>query len=105
MSAATQFDNVSIIKNANVFDGKCVSHTVLFADGTRKSLGVILPGSIKLPTKANEVIEIQAGHCSVRLEGSMEWNKYRAGDSFPVPGNSSFDIDVFETVDYVCHFE
>ena len=105
MAAATQFENVSIIKSANVFGGQCMSHTVLFADGTRKALGVILPGLINLPTRVNEVIEIQAGHCSVRIEGSVEWQKYRAGDSFPVPGNSSFDIDVFETVDYVCHFE
>ncbi|OTP75416.1 hypothetical protein PAMC26510_13330 [Caballeronia sordidicola] len=37
----TQFDNASIIKRANIyFDGKCVSHTVLLGDGTRKTLGV-----------------------------------------------------------------
>jgi hypothetical protein len=32
------FDNVSVVKQANVyFDGKCVSHTVQFADGSRKT--------------------------------------------------------------------
>ena len=34
----SKFDNVSVVKKANVyFDGKCVSHTVNFADGSRKS--------------------------------------------------------------------
>lgn len=37
---STQFDGVSVLKEANVyFDGKCVSHTVQFADGSRKSVG------------------------------------------------------------------
>ena len=31
----SQYDNVSVVKKANVyFDGKCVSHTVVLADGT-----------------------------------------------------------------------
>ncbi|OYX25841.1 MAG: hypothetical protein B7Z03_15255, partial [Hydrogenophilales bacterium 32-62-9] len=41
------FDNVAVTKQANVyFDGKCVSHTVQFADGTKKSVGVILPSTL-----------------------------------------------------------
>jgi hypothetical protein len=89
MTAATQFDQVSVIKRANVyFDGKCVSHTVLFADGTRKTLGVILPGTLNFGTDAPELMEVQAG----------------AGESFSVPGKSRFDIDVIETLDYVCSY-
>ena len=58
MTATTQFDQVSVIKRANVyFDGKCVSHTVLFADGTRKTLGVILPGTLNFGTDAPELID------------------------------------------------
>ena len=105
MSAATQFDQVSVIKRANVyFDGKCVSHTVLFADGTRKTLGVILPGTLNFGTDAPELMEVQAGQCRIRLEGSAEWKTYGAGESFSVPGKSRFDIDVIETLDYVCSY-
>lgn len=105
MTAATQFDQVSVIKRANVyFDGKCVSHTVLFADGTRKTLGVILPGTLNFGTDAPELMEVQAGQCRIRLEGSDEWKTYGAGDSFSVPGKSRFDIDVIETLDYVCSY-
>jgi purine/pyrimidine-nucleoside phosphorylase len=105
MTAATQFDQVSVIKRANVyFEGKCVSHTVLFADGTRKTLGVILPGTLNFGTDAPELMEVQAGQCRIRLEGSDEWKTYGAGESFSVPGKSRFDIDVIETLDYVCSY-
>ncbi len=104
-SEVSQFDNVSVVKKANLyFDGKCVSHTVLFADGTRKTLGVIFPSTLTFNTGAPEIMEINAGVCRVRLAGSDAWQSYGAGQQFDVPGNSSFDIEVQETLDYVCHF-
>lgn len=100
-----QFNNVSVLKKANVyFDGKCVSHTVLFADGSKKTIGVILPSKLTFNTGAPEIMEILGGACRVQLAGSDDWQTYRAGQSFEVPGNSSFQIDVQDTVDYVCHF-
>jgi uncharacterized protein YaiE (UPF0345 family) len=102
---STQFDNVSVVKKANIFfDGKCVSHNVLFADGTRKSVGVIFPSSLVFNTGAPEIMEINGGKCRVRLKGETEWKSYEAGQSFHVPGDSSFDIETIETLDYVCHF-
>lgn len=101
----TQFDNVSVIKKSNVyFDGKCVSHTVLLADGTKKTLGVILPSSLTFTTGAPEVMELTGGKCRVRMKGEDKWSEYQAGQSFDVPANSAFDIEVTETMDYVCHY-
>lgn len=101
----TQFDNVSVTKQANVyFDGKCVSHSIELADGTKKSLGVILPSQLVFTTGAPEVMELLEGKCRVRLAGSQEWTEYAGGQSFDVPGNSSFDIETTETLHYVCHF-
>lgn len=102
----SQFENVSVLKKANIyFDGKCISHTVVFADGTRKTLGVIFPSSLSFSTGAPEVMEGVAGACRVRLKDDSEWKTYGAGQSFHVPGNSSFDIDVSgEPYHYVCHF-
>ena len=101
----TQFDNVSVLKQANIyFDGKCVSHTVVFDDGTRKSIGVIFPSTLVFNTGAPEVMEVNAGRCKVRIAGSDEWSEYTAGQSFDVPGDSSFDIEILDTLDYVCHY-
>ena len=102
----SQFDNVSVIKQANVyFDGKCISHTVQFADGSKKSVGVILPATLSFNTGAPEVMEGVAGACRVRLRGATEWQEYSAGQSFKVPGNSGFEIEVSgEPYHYVCHF-
>ncbi len=101
----SQFDNISVIKKANVyFDGKCVSHTVQFADGTRKSVGVILPASLTFNTAAPEIMECVAGACRYRLPG-QDWQASQAGESFSVPANTAFDIEVTgEPYHYVCHF-
>ncbi|MBZ0091863.1 MAG: pyrimidine/purine nucleoside phosphorylase [Sulfuricellaceae bacterium] len=101
----SQFDNVSVYKKANIyFDGKCVSHTVQFPDGSKKSVGVIFPSSLTFNTGAPETMELNAGVCKIRLDGESEWKTYRGGESFSVPGNSRFDIETLETLDYVCHF-
>ncbi|MCB6182452.1 pyrimidine/purine nucleoside phosphorylase [Leeia sp. TBRC 13508] len=97
--------DVTVNKKASVyFDGKCISHGVTFPDGTKKSVGVILPASLTFNTGAPEIMEIVDGACKVRLKGTEEWVAYAAGSEFKVPGDSSFDIEVSETVHYVCHF-
>ncbi|MBY0556127.1 MAG: pyrimidine/purine nucleoside phosphorylase [Burkholderiaceae bacterium] len=100
-----QFDNVSVVKQGNkYFDGKCISYNVLFADGSKKSVGVIFPSSLTFNTGAPEVMEILGGVCKVRLAGASDWNTYTAGQSFSIAGNTSFDIETVELLDYVCHF-
>jgi len=101
----SQLENVTVLTRANVyFDGRCVSHTVQLADGTRKSVGVILPSALTFSTAAPETMELVAGSCRVRLAGAEDWTEYAAGSSFDVPGDSSFDIEVTEDLHYVCHF-
>lgn len=101
----TEFHDVSVVKQANVyFAGKCVSHTVQFADGSQKTVGVILPSSLVFNTGAPEVMESVAGSCRVRLKGESDWKVYAAGQSFEVPANSSFEIACDEPYHYVCHF-
>jgi len=101
-----QFNNVSVVSKANVyFDGKCVSHSLTLADGSKKSVGVILPSTLTFNTGAPEIMETVAGSCRVKLAGESEWKACGAGQSFTVPGNSSFDIEVSgEPYHYVCHF-
>lgn len=98
-------NHVSIGTQANVyFDGKCVSHSVTFADGTKKSVGVILPASLTFNTGAPEVMECVAGACEYKLADSPGWTSSKPGEKFSVPGNSSFQIRVTESYHYICHF-
>ena len=106
-SGAPVFVNVEVTAKANVyFDGKVVSHTIRLADGSKKTLGLIYPGSFHFSTGAPERMQIIAGSCRARLDGENEWKTYGEGTEFGVPGNSGFDIAVESGVaEYVCSFE
>ncbi|MEO6421564.1 MAG: pyrimidine/purine nucleoside phosphorylase [Candidatus Nitrotoga sp.] len=101
-----QFDNVSVVKKANVFfDGKCVSHSVLFPDGKRKTLGVIMPGSqVTFNVKTSELMEITSGTCQVKIACETAAKTYTAGMQFNVAADSSFEIHAQDEVNYVCSF-
>jgi uncharacterized protein YaiE (UPF0345 family) len=102
-----KFDNVTMVPKANVyFDGKVVSHTVIFNDGSKKTAGLIYPGEYNFNTGAPEKMEIIAGSCKARNKGAAGWTEYRAGAFFKVAGKSSFDIAVDSGIcEYICSFE
>jgi len=101
----SQFDNVSVVKKGNVFfDGKCVSHSVLFADGTRKTVGVILPSTLTFNVSTSEIMEITSGVCRVKIGDEPEFKTYPAGTQFSVPAGARFVIEAQEIVNYVCSF-
>jgi uncharacterized protein YaiE (UPF0345 family) len=104
---ATEFANVTAVCKANVyFDGKVTSHTLVFADGAKKTLGLIYPGEYHFGTGAPEKMEIVAGTCRVKLDGSEAWQSYAAGTFFRVPGKSGFAIAVADGIaEYICSFE
>lgn len=101
-----QFTNVTAVAKANVyFDGKVVSHSILFADGSKKTLGLIYPGSYHFGTDAAERMEITDGVCTVKLDGADKTSTYGAGTHFDVPAKSGFTIAVDKGVaQYVCSF-
>jgi len=96
----------SVATQANVyFDGKCVSHSLTLADGTKKSVGVILPSTLTFSTGAPEIMEGTSGRCEYLLSGESAWKASGPGEKFSVPGNSSFQIRVSgEPYSYICHF-
>lgn len=97
--------NVTVSTQANVyFDGKCVSHSLVLADGTKKSVGVILPATLTFNTGAPEIMECVAGACEYKLAGSSEWVHSSVGEQFSIPGNSQFEIRVSDAYHYICHF-
>ena len=103
---SSSFTNVTVDAKANVyFDGRVVSHTVHFTDGTKKTLGLIYPGKFHFGTSAPERMEILAGACEITLDGTSELIEIVAGSAFDVAGNSGFTIKVTEGIcEYICSF-
>lgn len=100
-----RFNNVSIEKKANVyFNGNVTSRTVLFPDGTRKTLGIMMPGEYEFGTDSAELMEMLGGNMDVLLPNESEWKSYAEGDSFHVPAKSSFKLKVNTVVDYCCSY-
>ena len=101
----SQFDNVSIVKKANVyFDGKVTSRSIIFPDGSTKTLGVMMPGEYEFSTAEKENMEIMAGELEVLLPGRDGWQEIKEGESFDVPANSKFSLKIKTLTDYCCSF-
>lgn len=101
----SQFDNVSVVKKANVyFDGKVTSRVVVFADGTKKTLGIMLPGEYEFGTDTIEIMEILAGDLKVQLPGQSEWTHIQGEGEFQVAANQKFKLQITEVTDYICSY-
>lgn len=101
----SEFSNVTVVKKANIyFDGKVVSHTVLFPDGSKKTLGVMQSGDYEFSTGAAEIMEILSGELDWQMKGEAGWKKVVGGESFDVPANSVFLMKVKTVSDYCCSF-
>ena len=100
-----EFKNVTVVKKANIyFDGKVTSRTVLFADGSKKTLGVMFPGDYEFSTAQMEIMEILAGNLDVMLPGATGWLTVKEGESFEVPAKSKFNLKVKSLTDYCCSY-
>ncbi|MGA1072401.1 MAG: pyrimidine/purine nucleoside phosphorylase [Pseudohongiellaceae bacterium] len=101
----SKFENVTIIKAANVyFDGKVTSRTIEFPDGSTQSLGIMQPGEYEFGTAKREIMDIMSGALSVLLPGKSEWLNIVGGESFEVPANASFKVNVSAVTDYCCAY-
>lgn len=101
----TEFKDVTVIKKANIyFDGGVVSHTVLFSDGSKKTLGVMQPGEYEFSTGKAEIMEILSGELDLQLPGNADWKLIKGGESFTVSADSSFKMKVKVVSDYCCSF-
>jgi uncharacterized protein YaiE (UPF0345 family) len=101
----SDFKNVTVVREANVyFDGKVTSRSVLFSDGSKKTLGVMLPGEYEFSTSDKEIMEISFGELDVLLPGATTWKTIKGGESFEVAANSKFKLKVKKLADYCCSF-
>ena len=100
----SKFENVSVVKEANIYyDGKVTSRTVEFADGSVKSLGIMLEGEYTFGTQKAEIMEIMSGELDIKLPNE-EWKTLNTPETFSVPANSSFDLKIKSVTDYCCSY-
>jgi uncharacterized protein YaiE (UPF0345 family) len=101
----SEFKNVTVIREANIyFDGKVSSRTIVFADGSKKTLGVMLPGEYEFNTEQKEIMEILSGDLEVLLPDGQGWETIKDGQVFEVPGQSKFGLKIKRITDYCCSF-
>jgi uncharacterized protein YaiE (UPF0345 family) len=100
----SQFENVSITREANIyFGGQVTSRSIIFQDGSRKTLGIMTPGEHEFNTDEKALMEIMSGCLDVLLP-NCEWRNIISGESFEVSAKSKFQLKVLETTDYCCSF-
>ena len=101
----SEFSNVTVVKKANLyFDGKVTSRTLIFADGSRKTLGIMQPGEYEFSTGDKEIMEILSGELDLFLPGQNTGKTVSGGESFEVPANAKFTMKVKSLSDYCCSF-
>ncbi len=100
-----EFSNVNVIKPANIyFDGQVTSRSLVFADGSLKTLGIMLPGEYEFNTDKREIMEILSGDLEILLPNEDDWLKVKGGDSFEVPAQAKFSLKIKTITDYCCSF-
>lgn len=101
----SEFKQVTVVKAANIYyDGAVTSRTVLFEDGEKKTLGIMLPGNYEFGTAKKEIMEILSGDLEILLPGDTEWIQIKGTYTFEVPANSSFKLNIRTVTDYCCSY-
>ena len=100
-----KYENVDVDKIANIyFNGNVISRNIFLQDGSRKTLGVMLPGKYEFNTDARELMEITSGKLNLKIQNDREWTLIKDGMDFNIPKNSSFKVEVLELVNYICSY-
>tara|TARA_B100001115_G_C15556985_1_gene265309 strand:- start:143 stop:460 length:318 start_codon:yes stop_codon:yes gene_type:complete len=100
-----RYEDVNVDKLANIyFEGNVISRNIFFKDGSRKTLGVMLPGIYEFNTDAKELMEIISGKLNLKLQNFQDWKLIEKGMDFIIPQNSSFKVEVLELVNYTCSY-
>ncbi|MCJ8013161.1 pyrimidine/purine nucleoside phosphorylase [Paenibacillus sp. KQZ6P-2] len=101
----SQLKNATIVKAANIYyDGQVTSRTVIQEDGSKVTLGIMLPGTYEFGTDGPEIMEILSGQLKVLLPGEDTWQEINGSATFHVPARSKFALEVFSVTDYCCSY-
>lgn len=85
------------------FDGK-VKSIAFQGEKLPATVGVMAAGDYEFGTSQLETMTVVSGALTVRLPGAADWATFRAGDSFQVPANAKFQLQVTADTAYLCTY-
>lgn len=86
------------------FDGN-VKSIAFQSETLPATVGVMEVGEYTFGTEAYEYMTVVSGSLTVRLVDTTEWKTYKAGETFEVEANSSFDVKVVVQTAYLCLYK
>jgi len=93
-----------MLKNNEYFEGKVKSIGFDSDSLGALSVGVMVTGEYTFGTAKPEEMTVVSGTLIVLLPGSEGWQTFTVGETFYVPGNSEFNLQVPETSSYLCKY-
>jgi len=63
------------------------------------------PGAYEFGTSSVEYMTVVSGRMNVLLPGDAEWKSFQSLDTFIVPMNSKFKLEIAEETAYLCLYK
>ena len=93
-----------MFKTNEYFDGK-VKSIAFQTETLPATVGVMAAGEYEFGTSQKEYMTVTSGSLTVKLPGSQDWQTFKAGETFEVAANTSFQVKVDVESSYLCKYE
>ncbi|NMH89167.1 pyrimidine/purine nucleoside phosphorylase [Flavivirga algicola] len=93
-----------MISTNNYFDGNVKSLGYTTKAG-KSTLGVMNAGDYEFGTSTHETMIVIEGEMNVKLPGASEWTIYKAGETYQIEANTTFQVKVSEQTSYLCQYK
>jgi len=92
-----------MLKINEYFDGKVKS--IGFEDDRGSvTSGVMEAGEYTFSTSSKELMIVVTGSLNIKRPEDVDWRTFPAGESFHVPADVSFDVNVEQPTAYICRY-
>ncbi|MEO5345890.1 MAG: pyrimidine/purine nucleoside phosphorylase [Magnetococcus sp. YQC-9] len=68
------------------------------------TVGVMVPGEYEFGTSQLETMTVVSGSLTVKLPGEADWRSFKPFESFIVPANAKFQLQVAVDTAYLCTY-
>jgi len=93
-----------MFKTNEYFEGK-VKSIAFNTPECPATLGVMAPGEYEFGTSSTEYMTVVSGLLRVLLPGESEWKNFKPFETFVVPKDSKFKLDINEESAYLCLYK